>query len=227
MSENTSTRQRQIRVMADGLTALDGFLSVPPHAIGMVAFAHGSGSSRHSARNQFVAHALNNAGLGTLLFDLLTPEEEYHDSRTREYRFNISLLARRLAGAVDWLQTQPATRDLRIGLFGSSTGAAAALIAAALIAAAEKPDVVRAVVSRGGRPDLAGEMLARVRAPTLLIVGSQDIRAIGMNRDAMEQMSADVRLEIVPGATHLFQEPGALERVAELAQAWFVQHLNA
>ena len=128
MSENTSTRQRQIRVMADGLTALDGFLSVPPHAIGMVAFAHGSGSSRHSARNQFVAQALNNAGLGTLLFDLLTPEEEYHDSRTREYRFNISLLARRLAGAVDWLQTQPATRDLRIGLFGSSTGAAAALM---------------------------------------------------------------------------------------------------
>ncbi|RPI97064.1 MAG: hypothetical protein EHM39_10090 [Chloroflexi bacterium] len=222
MRENSINRQRQIRVMADGLTALDGFLNVPPHANGIVAFAHGSGSSRHSARNQFVAQALYDAGLGTLLFDLLTPEEEYHDSRTREYRFNIPLLAHRLAGAVDWLQAQPATRDFRIGLFGSSTGAAAALIAAA-----EKPDAIGAVVSRGGRPDLAGEMLALVHAPTLLIVGSQDIPVIGMNREAMRQMSADVRLEIVPGATHLFQEPGTLERVAELAQAWFVQHLSA
>jgi putative phosphoribosyl transferase len=199
---------------------LEGELSLPAGAVGVVAFAYGSGSSRHSPRNRYVAARLNDAGLGTLLLDLLTPDEEAVDLRTRELRFDIGLLARRLVGAVDWLAREPATAELPVGCFGASTGAAAALIAAA-----QRPAEVRAVVSRGGRPDLAGDALPRVRAPTLLIVGGADPVVVRLNREAAERMRAEVRLEIVDGATHLFEEPGALERVADLAAAWFAQHL--
>lgn len=200
---------------------LEGFLQVPENAAGLVAFAHGSGSSRHSSRNRFVAEALERAGLGTLLFDLLTADEERVDLTTRQYRFDIPLLARRVVGAVDWLAEQPQTKDLNLGLFGASTGAAAALIAAA-----ERPDKVRAVVSRGGRPDLADQALPRVQAPTLLIIGGLDEPVIGMNREAYDKLTADKQVEIVPGATHLFEEPGTLERVAELAAEWFVKKLG-
>lgn len=211
--------KQQVQVRTGDAT-LDGYLSVPSDARGVVAFAHGSGSSRHSPRNQFVASVLYAAGLATLLFDLLTEEEEKVDVQTREHRFDIPLLARRVSGAVDWLQNQASTRDLAIGLFGASTGAAAALIAAA-----SKPDAVRAVVSRGGRPDMAGDALPRVQVPTLLIVGGQDEPVIGMNREAMGRMETTNELTIVPGATHLFQEPGALEQVADHAAEWFSTHL--
>ena len=207
--------------VAVGKAILNGDLFVPPRARGVVLFAHGSGSSRHSPRNRFVARELQDGGLATLLIDLLTPEEEAIDRRTRHMRFDIGLLADRLIGAVDWLTARPATRDLRIGLFGASTGAAAALVAAA-----KRPEAVGAVVSRGGRPDLAGRSLSRVTTPTLLIVGGFDAPVIQMNRDAMRQMSAEVRLEIVPGATHLFEEPGTLERVADLAGQWFARYLR-
>ena len=200
---------------------LDADLVVPDRAAGIVVFAHGSGSSRHSSRNRRVARELQGAGLATLLLDLLTPEEEAVDARTREYRFDIPLLARRLRGAQEWLTTQNDTRRLRIGYFGASTGAGAALIAAA-----EAPDAIGAVVSRGGRPDLAGAALPRVAAPTLLIVGGDDLPVIDMNREAMAQMTAHVQLEIVPGASHLFEEPGTLERVAQLARDWFVRWLG-
>jgi len=205
-----------------GGVRLDGDLFLPAAARGVVVFAHGSGSSRHSPRNQSVAGVLQQAGLGTLLMDLLTPDEEAIDVRTRQLRFDIPLLARRLVGAVDWLQTQPETRALSTGCFGASTGAAAALTAAA-----ERPADVRAVVSRGGRPDLAYEALARVQAPTLLIVGGEDTIVEGLNREALAQLRAVKRLEIVPGATHLFEEPGALDRVAELAAEWFGRYLGA
>ena len=199
-----------------GRAVLSGSLTIPEHAVALVLFAHGSGSSRHSPRNQFVARTLNRAGLGTLLFDLLTPEEEALDSYSREHRFNIGLLAERLAHATTWAQRQEETRDLLIGYFGSSTGGAAALVAAA-----ELPQNVAAVVSRGGRPDLAGDALPKVQAPTLLIVGGNDDVVIDLNEMARDQMRCEVKLEIIPGATHLFEEPGALERVAKLASDWF------
>jgi putative phosphoribosyl transferase len=199
-----------------GRAILAGSLIVPPNAAALVLFAHGSGSSRHSPRNQFVARTLSVAGLGTLLFDLLTPEEEALDVHTREHRFNISLLAERLIHATKWVAQQEQTRDLRIGYFGSSTGGAAALVAAA-----ELSHDVGAVVSRGGRPDLAGDALPKVRAPTLLIVGGNDDIVIELNEMARNQMRCDVKLEIIPGATHLFEEPGALEKVARLASDWF------
>jgi putative phosphoribosyl transferase len=211
----------EIRIAA-GRATLDGNLTIPNEATALVLFAHGSGSSRHSPRNQFVARTLNNAGLATLLFDLLTPEEEAIDLRTREHRFNIGLLVERLVHATKWAQQQEQTRDLRIVYFGSSTGGSAALVAAA-----EIPQDVGAVVSRGGRPDLAGETLPKVQAPTLLIVGGNDDIVIELNEQARDRMRCEVKLEIVPGATHLFEEPGALERVAQLASDWFVNHIGA
>ena len=204
-----------------GGVTLAGDLVTPDDADALVVFAHGSGSSRHSPRNRQVAEHLQRAGLGTLLMDLLTSEEEAVDLRTRALRFDIGLLAQRVAGAVDWLSGQARTADLRVGLFGASTGAAAALVAAA-----QKAGRVHAVVSRGGRPDLAGEALANVRAPTLLIVGGADTAVIGMNEEAMASLQAEHRLEIVPGATHLFEEPGALEAVSEHAAEWFRAHMT-
>ncbi|HEX2636695.1 MAG TPA: alpha/beta family hydrolase [Gemmatimonadales bacterium] len=219
MAETRGMNERQVRVGAGGVV-LDGGFAVPDGARGVVLFAHGSGSSRHSPRNRFVAEALREAALATLLLDLLTPEEEAADARTRQLRFDIALLAERLVGAIDWLAHQAAARGLPVGLFGASTGGGAALVAAA-----ERPDAVGAVVSRGGRPDLAGDALPMVRAPSLLIVGGDDEAVLGLNRRAMARMSAPVTLEIVPGATHLFEEPGALERVARLARDWFVRHI--
>jgi putative phosphoribosyl transferase len=202
-----------------GRAVLSGNLHIPEGAAALVLFAHGSGSSRHSPRNQFVARTLNDAGLATLLFDLLTPEEEAIDARTAELRFNIKLLAERLVHATNWAKQQQQTRDLQIGYFGSSTGGGAALVAAA-----DSPQDVAAVVSRGGRPDLAGEALPRVQAPTLLIVGGNDDVVIELNEQARDQMRCEVKLEIVPGATHLFEEPGALDKVAKLASDWFLLH---
>ncbi len=213
--------ERDVTVRTDGV-ALPGSLAFPFPCNAVVLFAHGSGSSRHSPRNRFVATKLQEAGLGTLLVDLLTAGEEETDLRTRQLRFDIGLLARRLTGIVDWLATQPDTQGLPLGLFGASTGAAGALIAAA-----ERPDEVAAVVSRGGRPDLAGSSLPAVQAPTLLIVGGADTEVIELNRRAQGQLppGADAQLEIVPGAGHLFEEPGALERVAELARDFLARHL--
>ncbi len=204
-----------IRIPAAGAT-LDGDLTIPGNARGIVLFAHGSGSSRHSRRNRSVAGALNDAGFATVLFDLLTADEEAIDLRTAHLRFDIELLAARLGAATDFVLRETATRELPIGYFGASTGGGAALVAAA-----GRTGAVRAVVSRGGRPDLAGAALAEVRAPTLLIVGGEDHPVIEMNRAAMAQMRCEVELEIVAGATHLFEEPGALERVAALAADWF------
>src|SRR6266567_7709757 len=206
----------EVQIQA-GHAVLSANLTIPDNAVGLVLFAHGSGSSRHSPRNQFVAHTLNDAGLGTLLFDLLTPDEEAIDVRTREHRFNIGLLAERLVHATKWAKQQEQTRDLRIGYFGSSTGGGAALVAAA-----EIPQDVGAVVSRGGRPDLADEALPKVQAPTLLIVGGNDDVVIELNEQARDRMRCEVKLEIVPGATHLFEELGALEKVAKLASDWFL-----
>ena len=205
-----------------GSAILSGNLTVPDGAVALVLFAHGSGSSRHSPRNQFVACRLNDAGLATLLFDLLTPDEEAIDLRTREHRFNIGLLAQRLVHATKWAKQQAQTRALRFGYFGSSTGGAAALVAAA-----ELPDDVDAIVSRGGRPDLAGGALPKVQAPTFLVVGGNDDIVIELNEHARDQMRCEVKLEIIPGATHLFEEPGALEQVANLASDWFVLHISA
>jgi putative phosphoribosyl transferase len=207
-------------VVPAGEVVLEGDLAVPGGSRGLVLFAHGSGSSRHSPRNRSVAEKLQGAGLATLLMDLLTSEEESLDVRTAHLRFDISMLAERLVAAVDWLKGRSTTADLRVGLFGASTGAGAALVASA-----ERPDDVAAVVSRGGRPDLAGPALERVRAPTLLIVGGLDAAVIEMNREAMARMAGDVRLEVVPGATHLFEEPGTLDEVARLASEWFVRRL--
>jgi putative phosphoribosyl transferase len=204
-----------------GPVAVDGDLHLPEHATGLVIFVHGSGSSRVSRRNRAVAKLLEHAGLGTLLLDLLTRDEEVEDERTATYRFNIPLLGERVVGAVDWAQARSDVRQLPVALFGASTGAAAALIAAAA-----RPTVTRAVISRGGRPDLADDALEQVEAPTLLIVGGDDKPVIDMNRDAMRRIRARVTLEIVPGATHLFEEPGALEQVARLATAWCRRHLN-
>lgn len=205
-----------------GNLELEGTLAIPTIASGIVLFAHGSGSSRHSPRNQAVARHLQSAGLATLLIDLLTPNEESADQYTRHLRFDIPMLADRLIGAVDWLRNEPDTQHLPIGLFGASTGAAAALIAAA-----SRPMTVHAVVSRGGRPDLAGDALSQVTAPTLLIVGGNDLPVIELNRQAAQQMRVEPKLKIVLGASHLFEEPGALEQVARLAADWFTLHLSA
>jgi dienelactone hydrolase len=200
---------------------LEGNLSIPPGAQGIVLFAHGSGSSRHSPRNRYVARELQRAGLATLLLDLLTVREETVDATTGHLRFDIGLLAERLTAATTWLGDGPETRHLSLGLFGASTGAGGALVAAA-----ERPEDIRAVVSRGGRPDLAGPALSRVRAPTLLIVGGEDVPVIGLNEAALARLAAaEKELVIVPGATHLFEEPGALEEVARLATGWFTRHL--
>ena len=210
-----------VQIQAGG-AVLSGNLTIPEGAASLVLFAHGSGSSRHSPRNQFVARTLNDAGLATLLFDLLTQHEEAIDMRTGEHRFNIGLLAERLVHATKWTKQQEQTRDLRIGYFGSSTGGAAALVAAS-----EIPQDVGAIVSRGGRPDLAGDALPKVQVPTLLIVGGNDDIVIELNEQARDRMRCEVKLEIVPGATHLFEEPGALEKVANLASDWFVNHIGA
>ncbi|MBK8905216.1 MAG: dienelactone hydrolase family protein [Anaerolineaceae bacterium] len=204
-----------------GDVMLEGNLSVPDGAQGIVVFVHGSGSSRFSPRNQFVADQLHRGGLATVLFDLLTAEEDAIDRRTRELRFDIDLLADRVVGATDWLLQQPFAAERSIGYFGSSTGAAAALIAST-----RRPKVAEAIVSRGGRPDLAGPALPEVQAPTLLIVGGHDEPVIQMNRQAMQQIPSEASLEIVPGASHLFEEPGTLEKAAHLARDWFRQYLN-
>lgn len=209
---------REIQIPA-GPAMLSGNLTIPPGATMTVLFAHGSGSSRHSPRNRFVAETLNDAGLATLLFDLLTPAEEAVDLQTRQLRFDIDLLAGRLLHAAAWVLQQESTRDLSLGYFGSSTGGGAALVASAT-----RPERVAAVVSRGGRPDLAGDSLPRVQAPTLLIVGGEDDVVIRLNEEAMARMRASVEMKIIPGATHLFEEPGALEKVAVLASDWFRQH---
>ena len=210
----------EVRIPA-GAATLYGNIAVPPDAAGIVLFVHGSGSSRHSPRNRFVARTLNDAGLATLLFDLLTPEEEAEDVRTAHLRFDIGLLAERLGLATDWISQEQAVRKLQIGYFGSSTGGGAALVAAA-----ERPESANAIVSRGGRPDLAGTALPKVRAATLLIVGGADEVVIEMNRTAMARMRCEVKLELVPDATHLFEEPGALEQVAHLASEWFRRYLH-
>ena len=204
-----------------GRAVLHGNLNIPENASALVLFAHGSGSSRHSPRNQFVSRTLNEAGLATLLFDLLTPEEEAIDMQTQEHRFNIDLLAMRLGHSTKWAKQQEQTSNLGLGYFGSSTGGAAALMAAV-----DAPQNVEAVVSRGGRPDLAGEALPKVKAPTLLIVGGNDDVVIELNEQARDRMHCEVKLEIIPGATHLFEEPGALEKVAQLASQWFSRHLT-
>ena len=213
-------QEQLVRVSAAGVV-LEGNMAVPAGAHGIVIFAHGSGSSRHSPRNRYVADYLQHQRLGTLLIDLLTPNEEQIDLRTRHLRFDIDLLADRLAGAAEWVSGNPDTRGLAIGYFGASTGAAAALVAAA-----QKPQGIGAIVSRGGRPDLAGSSLAHVKAPTLLIVGGADEPVIGLNEDAFRQLRVEKRMEIVPGATHLFEEPGALEQVAKLAGDWFARTLG-
>jgi putative phosphoribosyl transferase len=206
--------------MAFADLSLDGYLTVPEHAKGLVIFAHGSGSSRFSQRNRFVAEFLNEAELATLLFDLLTPAEEDIDLRTREFRFDIDLLTERLTGVIDWAGRNATTAGFALGLFGASTGAAAALGAAA-----ERADKVAAVVSRGGRPDLAARHLAQVKAPALLIVGGEDTVVIDLNQQAAGQLTVEHRLEIVPGATHLFEEAGKLEQVAQLTRDWFLHYL--
>jgi len=219
-SNTVETDPRRPVQISAGDATLEGSLSIPEEASRLVLFVHGSGSSRRSPRNRLVAQKLNDAGLATLLFDLLTRSEEAVDLRTAQHRFDISLLAERLVHATKWARENKITRNLRIGYFGASTGGAAALVAAA-----ELPQDVGAIVSRGGRPDLAGGALPRVRAPTLLVVGGEDDAVIDLNEQARLQMRGEVQLEIIPGATHLFEEPGALERVAHLAADWFVVKL--
>lgn len=212
--------KRLVRIPVDEVV-LEGNLDLPSGASGIVLFAHGSGSSRFSPRNRYVAEVLHSAGLATLLIDLLTPEEEAIDVITRHIRFDIRLLAGRLAGATDWLVHNPDTKGFRVGYFGASTGAATALVASV-----ERPDVVEAIVSRGGRPDLAGPVLLRVKAPTLLIVGGNDAIVIDINKEALDQLRVEKKLIIVPGATHLFEEPGKLEEVARHAAEWFLKYLS-
>jgi putative phosphoribosyl transferase len=204
-----------------GIVELEGSLTVPENAKGMVLFAHGSGSSRHSSRNKYVANDLNESGLATLLIDLLTSQEEELDNQTRHIRFDLALLAGRLVGAAEWLKSQEETKDLKIGLFGASTGGGAALITAQKI-----PGLIRAVVSRGGRPDLAGPSLPDVKAPVLLIVGGNDFQVIEMNNEAFARLRCEKQMIIVPGATHLFEESGKLEKVAGLAKEWFLKYLS-
>ncbi|MFE1023708.1 dienelactone hydrolase family protein [Streptomyces sp. NPDC058818] len=203
-----------------GDASLDGDLTLPAGALGVILFAHGSGSSRLSPRNRAVAAGLHRAGFGTLLLDLLTEDEEREDGATARHRFDIALLTRRLTDAVDWLERRPDTAELSVGLFGASTGAGAALAAAA-----ERPNRVSAVVSRGGRPDLAGDVLPLVTAPVLLVVGGGDAAVLDLNREAAEELSAPHRIHVVPGATHLFPEPGALAQVTEAAAGWFRDHV--
>src|SRR5687768_15474623 len=218
----TNIQYHDVQILSTGVR-LEGTVSIPGEPKGLVMFVHGSGSSRHSPRNQFVAQTLQEGGLATLLFDLLTPEEEQIDLRTRYLRFDIDLLAKRTAGALEWLAIQPYAYQLKRGLFGSSTGAAASLIAAA-----ELPERVDAVVSRGGRADLAGPALQKVHVPTLLIVGGHDEVVIDLNEKALVQMQPgeEKKLVIVPGASHLFEEPGTLEYAASLARDWFQEHLS-
>jgi len=197
-------------------------LNIPKSPRGIVLFVHGSGSSRYSPRNQFVARILHNAGMATLLIDLLTAQEEEYDHYTGRLRFNIDLLSERVAQVTHWLTQYPATADLKIGYFGASTGAAAALVAAT-----QYPQVVKAIVSRGGRPDLAKPYLDRVQSPTLLIVGEKDTEVIALNRMAYSLLHCTKQIEIVPGATHLFEEPGTLEKAAQLASQWFMKYLPA
>jgi putative phosphoribosyl transferase len=218
--QTAQPRRRPVVIPADDVR-LAGDLTLPDDARGVVVFAHGSGSGRFSPRNRAVAAVLARAGLATLLMDLLTEQEEAVDLRTRQLRFDIGLLGRRVVTTIDWLASEPSTSDLPVGCFGASTGAAAALIAAA-----ERPARVGAVVSRGGRPDLAGDALRRVQAPTLLIVGGNDPEVLRLNEEALAALPGEARLEIVPGAGHLFEEPGALERVAVLARDWFLRHLR-
>lgn len=220
---NTENNLRVDRVVSirSGNIKLDGEVKVPEVATGLVLFAHGSGSSRHSPRNQFVARVIREAGVGTLLFDLLTKQEEAEDRYTGHLRFDIGFLARRLVDATKWVLAEDDTKALRIGYFGSSTGAAAALIAAVNLS-----EIVAAVVSRGGRPDLAGEALPSVKAPTLLIVGGDDDVVITLNEEAYARLQCEKELKIIPGATHLFEEPGTLEQVAAFASDWFKQKLR-
>jgi len=219
---STHNIQEHLVAVSAGSVALEGNLVIPASAQGIVLFAHGSGSSRHSPRNRYVASVLQQEGLATLLLDLLTAEEEEIDLRTWQLRFDIGLLSARLVGATDWLCHTPATQPLSIGYFGASTGSAAALIAAT-----KRPHSVKAIVSRGGRPDLAGSALALVQAPTLLIVGGNDVPVIAMNEDALTLLlqTPAKQLAIIPGATHLFEEPGTLEQVAVLASQWFKRYL--
>ncbi len=218
-----STQSSEIRLPADGASgALGATLTRPVEGAGLVLFAHGSGSSRYSGRNRYVASVLAERGLGTLLMDLLTEEEESEDVVSARWRFDIPLLARRVVEAMDWIRQHDAELlGNGLGLFGASTGAAAALIAAA-----ERSAAVRTVVSRGGRPDLAGDALARVRCPVLLIVGGNDDVVLGLNRAAARELGGEARLYVVPGATHLFEEPGALEEVAHVAADWFGRELG-
>jgi putative phosphoribosyl transferase len=220
MINSAQTIEERLVQVPAGAVTLEGNLTLPQDSQAVVLFAHGSGSSRHIPRNRYVARMLNEAKLATLLIDLLTPHEEVIVERTAQLRFDIDLLAERLVDTTDWLTQYPDTKHLRIGYFGASTGAAAALVAAA-----ERPDQVHAIVSRGGRPDLAGPALPRVRAPTLLIVGGNDVQVIELNRLALAQLRSEKQLVIIPGATHLFEEPGALDKVAWLAREWFQRHL--
>lgn len=217
---NTDPDIREVQVQV-GDVVLGGSLGIPDAARGLVIFAHGSGSSRFSPRNRAVARALRAQGLATLLFDLLSEEEEVEDASTGELRFAIPFLARRLAAVTEWAQRRPALAELRMGYFGSSTGAAAALVAAAL-----HPDLIHAVVSRGGRPDLAGPVLPHVQAPTLLLVGGQDVGVLELNEASLARMEGLKGIQIIPGATHLFEEPGALAQVARQATAWFLRFLG-
>ena len=221
-SSHTATAPSRTEQIPSGQVLLEGELLVPVSATGVVLFAHGSGSSRHSPRNQFVARTIRQAGVGTLLFDLLTQEEETVDMRTRHLRFDIGLLAERLVDATNWIKRGADTSNLRVGYFGSSTGGGAALVAAAAVG-----EEIGAVVSRGGRPDLAGDALPKVKSPTLLIVGGLDYPVIRMNEDAYRQLRCEKELKIVSGATHLFEEPGSLEEVARLAADWFQRKLRA
>ena len=213
--------KEEVVVIPAGRATIEGNLAIPRGAKGIVLFAHGSGSGRFSPRNQYVAKVLNDAGIGTLLVDLLTKEEEEVDVETGDFRFDIGLLSRRLEAATEWLKENPATKGLQIGYYGASTGAAAALIAATRF-----PEDVRTVVSRGGRPDLAMQHLKRVKVPILLIVGGKDTVVLGLNKKAMEQIPAEKKLKIVLGATHLFEEPGKLGEVAKLSAEWFSLHLS-
>jgi putative phosphoribosyl transferase len=213
-----ATPEQEVKIAPEGLA---GDLAIPERSLGVVLFAHGSGSSRHSPRNRYIADVLQQTGCATLLLDLLTAAEEQVDLATGHLRFAIDPLAGRLLGATDWLQREPQTHNLPIAYFGASTGAGAALVAAA-----ERPKLIKAVVSRGGRPDLAGRALSRVQAPTLLIVGGEDHPVISLNQKAMAQLGCEKRLSIVPGATHLFEERGTLEEVAKLARDWLETHLR-
>jgi dienelactone hydrolase len=220
VTELIEPKNIEVKIQIDETSAIDGNLTIPRGATAVVIFAHGSGSGRFSPRNQYVAKILNEAGMATLLIDLLTPQEEEIDLTTAQYRFNIELLAQRLVTATQWLKQDQKTSGMTFGYFGASTGAAAALIGAAKL-----PNVIKAVVSRGGRPDLAGDFLEQVEAPTLFLVGGLDEVVLDLNRQAMAQMSAETRLVVVEGATHLFEEQGKLEEVAKLSTDWFVRHL--